>query len=299
MSWETIILTPTISDAALLTASSASTSFPVKNLQRKQPGEVWRPGDLAAWVLADLGEAVPVTMVSMISLNASTSATWRVRGYDALEDVTADAPGYDSGIVAFPPSGITPNWPMIIGAHTVISENALSYLMTQGGDRILTQEGAYLLAAALGVDAPASLRFWRIDVSDPDNDDGYLDFGRLYISNELPFSIGPQYSASFGYTTQTKKMRSVGGQRYSTDMPSERVIDFTIDFAGEKEMLADSLEIDLSRGTGRDILCLLDRNAAEQAAQKRIYGEFESLQPVTIRAFNVWQKRFQIEELLP
>ncbi len=296
--WQSIILTPRLSDRAILSASSAAPAMAVKNLQRKQPGAAWRPTGLTPWVAADLRSDQPVSTVAIITLNASPSGQWRIRGA-ALAGNLLSAPDYLSEWLPLRPVGATDDWPMYLAWHSVASERAIDYLVTQTGERIVTQEGAYLVASALGDGSLEPLRYWRVDFSDPDNADGFLDVGRLYLSQELPFSLGPIYGLSIGYTTQTKKNRSVGGQRYSVDAPSERLFDFEINFATEDEMLGAALEVDLTRGTSKDIIAILNRHASAWQAQKIIYGEFAGLTGATVPVPDGWNKRYQIEELLP
>lgn len=261
-----LIAHPRLSDAATLHASSEYPSFPASNLQRKQPGDVWRPQTLTPYVEVDLGQAATITLAALIGLNVSAAATLRIRAAAVQGDLTA-SPAYDSGAFTFRPSGSDDDWESFVG-----------FAWTGG----------------------VNCRWWRFDVADSSNADGYLDFGRLYLSSAQPFAIGMSKGAAIGAADATKKSRSAGGQRY-TGAPRrpERYLDFTIGFGSEDEMLGPQFKIDMMRGISKDVLVILDYARSAYVAQRIVYGELATLADIVLPEFRIYQKRYRVEELLP
>jgi len=262
-----------LSDAAALTASSESAALPVTNLQARQPGDVWRPEGLTPYVVIDLGAAFAaspqvITVVALMALNISAAASWRIRAATSEAGLTG-SPAYDSGTGQMRQPGSNDDWPLHIALKWLDPSLALT------------------------------CRWWRIDVDDSGNGDGYLDFGRLYVAATNQLSLKHAKGATIGYGDLSRKQRSAGGQRFSTRRPPERVISFSIDYGSESEMLGDQLDLDLERGIARDVLCCLDHEITTYLAQRTIYGEFQSLSPVSLPVFARYAKRFIIEELRP
>lgn len=165
-----------LTDAASLTASSAAATLPVTNLQRRQPGRVWRAtGKTAEHIVIDLGVAAAINLVALVNTNLSAAGTWRIRGAASEADLTA-APGYDSGALSDPssPRGLrTQVW------------------------------------ASFG---PASYRWWRFDLADPTGPDAAIEVGRLVIDAAWQPSFNYQFGIGQGVIDPSPRLVMRGGQ---------------------------------------------------------------------------------------
>lgn len=282
-----LIMEPRLSDAATLTASASAPNSPVAGLQRMQLYEVWRPDSLTPWIEIDLGAARDVRALALISVaarevadsaaeggfraegTASADATWRLRGADASGDLTS-APDYDSGTLGFRQAGADDTMPVVTGFHW----------------------------AAAGT-APRQHRYWRIDFADEGNAAGFVDFGRLYISDAQPFQINASWGAGVGFEDPSRVNRSAAGGAHAIQRAPLPYLDFTVGFGSEAEMFGTALRLDRRRGISRDVLALLDHAHADHAAQRTVYGTMETLAPVVISAFNIRAKRFRIKGINP
>ena len=282
-----MICEPRLSDAAVLTASGSGANFPVSGLQRMQLYNVWRPDALTCFVVADLGAARDVRSVALISCaaaavpdgeaeggfriegTASAAAQWRVRAAADAGDLESD-PGYDSGWTSFRQNGAE--------------------------DDLLVQTGFMWVADGL---SPRQFRYWRIDIDDATNVAGFADFGRLYISDASPFGINMSYGAGIGFDDPTRVNQAVSGTIHAIVRTPVPLLDFAVEWGTEAEMLGRALALDRRRGTGRDVLALMDHAHPSFAAQRTVYGTMESLGMVTLPYFNIFSKRYRIRGIMP
>lgn len=273
-----MICTPEWSDAAILTASSNGSNFPVSGLQRKQLYNTWRPLSLTSWLVADLGVARAVTAIGLITCaarqsedglprgTASASATWRIRAAAAEEDLVS-SPGYDTGTIPFRQPGAEDDMLVICGFH--------------------------------GPAAAQSWRWWRIDFSDAGNAAGHVDFGRLYISGDTPFEINADWGFDVGFEDPTANSRSVSGAVHGDRREPYPYMQFAVSYGTAVEMLGVALRRDRMRGTSRDVLAIMDHEDAGYAAQTTVYGIQSQLSPVKFPFSGRYAKRFRIEGINP
>ena len=262
-----VLATPILSDAATLAAGPSAAALPVTNLQTMQPGQVWRATDLASvYVTADLGAAAAITLIALLSTNASSTGTWRARAAASAAAVTS-SPAYDSGSVALWATAGLSNWP---------------------------RTDAILMPAAA-----QTYRYWRIDVSDGSNPAGYFDAGRLYLSAAWQPTINISFGWSLRWVDDSPIQRSVGGQAYPLRREPRRVLDCRLDFLSEAEMYANAFEIDRRRGRARDVLAIRDPADTAHRQQQTVYGLQQDTPPIVNPNFDIFSKRILVEELLP
>lgn len=268
-----VIATPVLSDAAVLTAGSEAADMPAANLLTQQPIDVWRATDLAnAYLVADLGAAAAINLVALLYTNASSAAQWRVRAAASEADLTA-APGYDSGLVDM--------WPHA-GLETWDWTHAFRWLGVAGA-----------------TPGPQTFRWWRIDVADPGNAAGYVQAGRLYLAAAWQPTRNLLYGWSVGFIDFSAKVRAAGGQILPGSRPLHRVARFALRCDSESEMYDNAFEIDRRRGTSGDVLVLRDPATPSRLMKQSVYGTLSSLEPIVNARFNVFEKPYEIEEMIP
>ena len=262
-----IIATPKLSDAAVLTAGSAAANMPVTNLQLVQPTDVWRAIDLAnSYVVADLGAAAAITLAALLDTNASSAATWRIRAATSEANLTA-APGYDSG--------------------------SLTHWLASGlGDWETTH--------AVKTFAAQNFRWWRIDVSDAANPDGYYQAGRLYLAVkwEPTGNIKVREGMSLRWLDPSPIAQTISGHRYPDIKRRRRVLEFGLGYLSEAEMWGNAAPIDRLRGTSKDLLISRDPAHASYAQEWTVYGLLHELTPIVFQEISQYARRFEIEELI-
>lgn len=255
-----VLALPTVSDRAVITAGSEAATMPASNLLRRQPSDMWRALDLDnAFVTLDLGAAEPVRLVWLGYTNASSAATWRVRAAATEADLTA-APGYDSGSLSHWPVAELSDW-----------------------DRT---------HAFLWLPAAETWRWWRIDVDDPANPDGFYQAGRLYLSDPWQPSRNYRFGASDGYQDDSQPQRARGGQTYVADGAMWREGSFSLRFQGREEMRSQASRIDRLVGTRRDLLIVYDPEDLSRFMDECFYARLAELRPLVLERWRLYEKTY-------
>jgi hypothetical protein len=263
-----VIARPDLSDAATLTVGNELPALPGENLQMSQLSRRWQSSGLSNLsVIVDLG-APPnpgINLVTLVATNATTAATWRIRAATSQANLTA-SPGYDSGTIAMLSSSDLANW----------------------NDRLALK----WLATA------QSFRWWRIDITDAGNPDGYFRAGRLYIASAWQAMLGLQYDWGLGFIDDSPKLVSEGGQVWIDERRRRRNVRGTISLKSEDEAYSNVFDLMRLRGSARDILLIRDPNATTHLHRQTIYGRLLQLQPIVnpYHDFFTWQ--FEVEELI-
>jgi hypothetical protein len=216
-----LLLSPSASDAATLTASSQVGTLPVANLQDIQPTRKWRAMGGTASIDIVLASALACDSVAVVAHNFTSAATMRIRGAATAEDVE-DSPTVDTGEVSVWLGGSPPDvthWPAFIALHRWENETAL--------------------------------RYWRVDLSDELNEDTWIEAGRLVLGRawqpSINFDIGGEPLAfdprdiaeetSYGHTFTDRRTES-----------APRIFSLTLTAANKREVLGGVQEIQRLRG---------------------------------------------------
>lgn len=262
-----VLATPRLSDAAILTAGNETAGLPDDNLQTDQPGEVWRTSDLTDLYLEiDFGAAQDVTLIALLFHNLTSSATWRVRGATTQANLTA-SPGYDST----PMAAWNANWPSDTDP----------------------------VHALLHLSAAESYQFWRIDITDGGNPDGYIEAGRVILDDawQLPAGKNIDYGWDMGIEDPSPVARGKGGQRYPEAHAATRVLRCRMSYLSEDEMYDDYYEIQRRRGGVQPVLAIRDPEAGKHLLRQSVYGLLRLPAPIANPKSGLFSSRLIVEEM--
>ncbi len=246
-----IILSPTLSDAATLVASTAVATLPVTNLQTIQPKRKWRSSGVTEYITIDFGTAgAACTGMALIGHNLTSAATLRIRA-KATSDVTVSPTVDTTALTAWPATGKTADtyWPQY-----------LSWL-------------AWVNASAL--------RYWRLDIADAANPAGYLEAGRFmlgaYWQPTINFDLGGTPLAFDQVDVQTK---TDYGEIFMDRRQRSAARRFALQITGadKTEVLSGIAEIQRLRGMHGDVACLLDTAATTHFHRHSMQAVFTAQQ---------------------
>lgn len=241
-------------------APNLTNSSPAKQWLDMKLGFTVAGGQIALWGgQLNLGP----TVNSYGKTTSIRAATWRVRAADTQANLTA-APGYDSGtLTAWSQSGLG-DWPFVHLLHWIGS----------------TQR----------------FRWWRFDVEDADNADGYFQAGRLILADAWQSSRGFDYGRGTGFMDPSSVAVAAGGQLWPQRREPRRSESFNIPLLPEDEFYGRVFPLDLTRGAARPVLMMTDPDSAWLQSQT-IYG---LMQPrfAAHQAFARFGKPFVIEEMI-
>jgi len=144
-------------------------------------------------------------------------------------------------VPAFAGGGSYPGWPVKLltrkhdASHTVNS--AASYV--NGSVPI-----GMSIAAALSNNSSSNVSFWfpdvlanycRVMIDDTTNADGYLEAGRIMLGDALSPKYNMVWGQGMNNTSSTTLVRLRNGAMTSSNMPSWRVLNFTLMYMSEEE----------------------------------------------------------------
>lgn len=190
-------------DEGTLSGGTWLSTLPLANLQNRLIAKVARSsGTTTAATQFDinLGRARRIGMLSLIGHNLTVVAKVRVRGDDASDFAT---PLYDSGWVDVWPSGMIP-------PELLEWEDDNFWLGTLSDQARAGYQSPFIHRVA----SLPSLQYWRVEVDDTSNSDGYIQIGRLFLADVWQPERGPVVGAAQGMEDTTDIMSSLGGSEY-------------------------------------------------------------------------------------
>lgn len=167
-----------------------------------------------------------------------------------------------------------------------------------------TRSSILWLGGSAGLGAQV-FRYWRVDTADPANPAGYIEAGRLYLSNAWQPSRNLEYGWSTAWLDPTEITAALGGQEYDIGRRRRRQITFSVPIVAnsqaeaEAEAYSKAFELQRLRGLSGDVLGIRDPDNFDQLQRQMVYGRFAELRPIVNSAFKTFTTRFAFREMLP
>ena len=140
-------------------------------------------------------------------------------------------------------------------------------------------------------------RYWKLEIDDTGNADGYFQAGRLYISKAFQPSFNMSYGLAHGFRDNSRTARTISQDAISVERTKLRTIDFQMDFGSKNEMFSTLYDIDRLRGTSKDVLFITDPEETTHFQREYVYGLIEETSPIINTYYNIFQKSYKIVEL--
>lgn len=273
-------------DTASLTAGSAVASLPASNVQNRQVTYKWRTDTLDSadtYIEADFTTPQPVSGVAIVGHNLGPDATIRVR---IGNDPTFVTNLYDSGVIE--------------AVQVIEPFGSLPWGLFHWGGKFSEDELATMTVNRfLVLPEMVSARYMRIDFVDEANGDGYLEVGRIICGPAVQPTVNMQYGWGEGWEDTSTHSYSRGGQTWSDEQPRRRVLRFTLAYLGENEIFGSFYNtLDRAKGTFGDMFVAPKPNSTELLHNQAFYGRMRTIEPLFNTMYGVWEKAFEIEELL-
>ena len=254
-----ILLAKPLSDNATLTGSTALGDNTVNKLQKMQQFRIFRTGLSSPYIAIDFGTAIEIDFIALAGHNGTSSGTVTIKAgaTDAVSDYTLS------------------NQDFITGPDLGYDKNLF----------------AVKLATA------QTYRYWRIEISDAGNPDGFLDLARLYMDKAFVPDINASYGAEIGFIDPTTIKRTISGAGIPLRRKKLRQARFSFDFLKETESFGKLYDFDMDRGVSKDVLYIHDMDDTTHFQRRYVYGIMEELSPITIAFLNVHRKQYTITEI--
>lgn len=193
-------------------------------------------------------------------------ATWRVRGANTETSLTS-APLYDSGaLTAWSQSGLG-DWPFVHLLHWIPT-------------------------------IPKRMQWWRFDIFDTDNADGYFQAGRLILADAWQAAFNIQFGWNMQVLESSIVDRSTFGHLFAEKGKARRLLTMDFEFQTEDEMYTNLFEIQRSKGLGGDVLAIRDPQDTKFIQAQTVYGLMSLLSPIIHTDFQIFSSKFTVEEMI-
>jgi hypothetical protein len=270
-------------DSGTLTVDDEVATLPGTYLQDRQIVRVWRNTQLTAQIDVDFGQGRIVDFVALIKNNISTTGTIRWRLSNVSNFATTV---YDSGVVDA--------WP-IVEEFGTLPWGVFSW----GGYLNPTVAAEYTISAFDILDSTVQARYLRIDISDPDNADGYLQAGRLLAGPAYRPSINYANGVEFEFVDESRVTKSRGGQTFVDEVERFRRIRFDLINLPENEIFQNVFnQIDRLKGIAGDVFIVPQPDKASTWPTQNIYGRITNTDPIVNSSLTYYGRRIEVEELI-
>lgn len=273
-------------DEATLSGGSWLAGLPLANLQNRLIAKVARSSGTTTAATKfdiDLGRARRIGMLALIGHNLTVVAKVRVRGDDASDFAT---PLYDSGWVDVWPSGMIP-------PELLEWEDDNFWLGTLSDQARAGYQSPFIHR----VTSMPSLRYWRVEIDDTTNSDGYVHIGRLFLADVWQPTYGPIVGASIGMDDTTTIESSLGGSEYFDARAKPRVHRFVLRAMSKTEAYSRVLDLQNLLGVAGEILIDPDYADQENKPRRAFVGRLRGLAPVVESSSGIFDTSFEIREV--
>lgn len=145
----------------------------------------------------------------------------------------------------------------------------------------------------------ALARYWRVEIFDSTNSDGYVQIGRLFLARGWTPSVNYSYGAGLGYQDPTPVDTSLSGAEYFDVRTRFRVMNFSLEYITDTEAYNYALELQRLSGTSGEVLVIPDggENVGQQPLRSFV-GRLRQTGPVTQPRESAYSVQFELKELL-
>lgn len=253
---------PDMSDQALITSSNTiAGSMPLANLQTMQPRDRARFTNLSETIkiIIDLTSVFARGIYSQWNYiflgfnNTDVNGVLKIR---TAANVSSFA-GSPLVASAWPSPGLKPDFPLI--------HSRVFYSTPQTNPAI------------------------EIEISNPTNAAGFIDIGRVYVSDAYVPGLPVSYGNMPNVSELERTTRAEGGSEYTRESGIDGSWDFAVqidsdDTYAATEFYRRAMRIKRLRGTSKDIVVDFDPEDDEFAIDGIVYGRFTNMQPPRILA---------------
>lgn len=242
-----------------ITASSQELTMPASQVLTAQPSERWRSLSNSAYLILDKGALSSADTIMLGGLTCGENATVRLR-LSTVDSTGAAGDIYDSGTIA-------------------------------DGDPTFDVDYRTFLTL---LDAPASYRYVRFDIADPDAD--YVEAGSILdgLSEMLNFNFVP--GGTIQWNPRDRVEKTASGKTLIWPDNKFRSVALSFDFVEEAQRYGLFETLDRDKGVSTNILLMTDVDSTN-LPRDSIFGLMTEVTPNGFTPiFGVFSKPLKIEE---
>jgi hypothetical protein len=186
----------------------------------------------------------------------------------------------------------------LTGGNTEVPSYSLGFVpVWPAGQTAETMEGLKPTFVAVIPAELAPLRYWRVEINDPTNADGYVDVGRLVVAGGWQPSINMSNGARIGLVDPTE-VQEGDGAAFFNERPIRRTLDFDISMLPEDEAMARGFDMQRIAGTAGQMFFVFDPADTIHMHRRAFLCRLRTLSAVEYPYFGRGSIPFQLVEEL-
>jgi hypothetical protein len=141
-------------------------------------------------------------------------------------------------------------------------------------------------------------RYWRLQITDESNADGYIELARLWMGPLWSPQINYDFGVQFGWEPRSVSEYSLGGVRFTEPRPSARVLKLTLNSLSDAEAYGTILDAQRRLGTAAELVVIPDPADTARAIKRNFLAGFRAFDPLTQAFLDAHSASFEMEERL-
>lgn len=274
---------PNRAQAATLTGGSWQA--PLVNMQTGLLSEVARSTSLSAshtkFNIA-LDTDRKVMLVALCRHSLSSPANYRVKA------------GSSAGASDLYDSGWLPVWPDTYPYETLDWEDN-TWWTGQADDEEIAAYPSNLIHLLPGY---VFTRFWTVELSDPTNSAGYVEIGRLFVSDRWQPAVNFSWGATLGVEDATTVEESDSGVEFFRQGVRRRVARLGLDWLSQNEALTNALGLQRKAGVSGEVFLLWQPDDVVHRMRHSFLGRLRNLSAIEFASVAQSRAAFEIREIV-
>lgn len=286
MSKSIILCYPNRIAEAVLSGGAWAPTLPLSNAQDPLIGVRCRSADLlpaSTQIVIDLQRLRPARALALIDHNLSLTARYRLTASAAAD--------FSAPVLAM---GWQPVWDIVFPYGTVAWED--EHFWT--GRPVEEDLAGYRLDLVAPLDAVALARYWRIEIEDPDNAAGFVEFGRIFIGDGWQPARNMSYGSSIAYQPRTDVAEALSGAETFDVRAPRRIQRCQLDWLGGEEAMAKAVEMQRRVGIHAEVLYIHDAADRVNMHRRSFLGRLRQLSPIEHPYYDTHRLAVEIQEIL-
>lgn len=254
--------------AASLYGGGWTTSMPLSLLQNRQLELKARSLDLNpdnTQFVAEYPLDNPINSIALANHNLSLSARYRVRYTNDPALLTFD---YDSGWLDV--------WPPVFNSYDLDWGDPNWW----SGRYLEEDRAGYVWTTVHNLPVRARPLYWVFNFNDPENVNGFVEFGRLFQGASWQPSHNMDTGASLGLETSTEVSVAHSGAEFFDVGTPYRVMRFVTNGIKETEAMSKVFEIQRRSGIDKEVLVMWSTTDTLHALRRQFLGRLRKLDPI-------------------
>jgi len=273
-------------DRGVVSGGSYYANLPLTNLQDRRYGWVARSTSAATastQFIVDLLEDESIRVLGLFNHSMTLDALIKVT---ASSYADFSSPSYSLAWTAV--------WPAVYDVDDMEWEDD-NWWSAQA----TAEERASLASNWIKVlDATVSARYWKFEINDAVNTDGYVDIGRAFLGAGWQFGINMSVGAGIGVETKTGVQEALGGAEFFDRRRPFRVARFLTEWMDENEAMSKAFDIQRIHGIDKELVFVWDPADTLHALRRQFPCRLRQLSPIEYPLLNTFKTAWEAKELL-